>query len=85
MLYPGRPHLAKYARNIGNGWWMATNFSERDIARAAHSACRIAGVTYGKDVVVEWQQSSPPNERRSPTLEDLGLVSAEKNDLCTAT
>ena len=41
-LYPGSPHLAKYARDIGHGWWMATNFSERDIARAARKACAAA-------------------------------------------
>ena len=50
----------------------ATNFSESDIARAAHSACRIAGVTYGKDVVIEWQQTSPPNDGGTPLRPHVG-------------
>ena len=51
-LYPGSSHLAGYARDIGDGWWMATNFSERDIERAITKACATAGAGYGTDVVI---------------------------------
>ena len=53
-LYPGSPHLAKYARDLGDGWWMATNFSERDIDRAIRKACEVAGVVYGADVSIKF-------------------------------
>ena len=54
-LYPGSPHLAKYSLAIGDGWWMATNCSERDIDRAAKRACEVAGVRYGEDVAIDFE------------------------------
>ena len=53
-LYPGSPHLAPHARNLGEGWWMATNFSTKDILRAAKRACDVAGLRFNVDVVIQF-------------------------------
>jgi hypothetical protein len=59
-LYPGSSHLARYARDIGDGWWMATNFSERDVERAITKACAVAGAGYGTDVVIAFDSKQKP-------------------------
>lgn len=53
-LYPGSPHLAKYARELSGGWWMATNCSRRDVARAVCVACKVADVAEGVEVAVKF-------------------------------
>jgi hypothetical protein len=55
-LYPGSPHLAKYARAIGEGWWMATNCSRRDVTRAVVRACDVAGVRHGSEVSIRFSE-----------------------------
>jgi hypothetical protein len=66
-LYPGSPHLASYARQLAGGWWMATNFSERDIERAVTRACEVAGVSYGRDVSIVFRRRNiqPPHQYSS--------------------
>jgi hypothetical protein len=49
-LYSGSPHLAVYARKIRDGWFMATNCSKRDVARAVMLACKVANVRYGREI-----------------------------------
>ncbi len=53
-LYQGSPHLAKCARDIGSGWWLATNVSESDIVRVVRAACRLTDLEYGRDIVLHF-------------------------------
>jgi hypothetical protein len=67
-LYPGSPHLATYARQLAGGWWMATNFSERDIERAVTRACDVAGVGYGQDVSIIFRKRLTQSHSQRPTV-----------------
>jgi hypothetical protein len=53
-LYPGSPHLTKYARDIGGGWSVGTNVSRRDIERAIAVCRRVAFGLRQADIVVTW-------------------------------
>jgi len=53
-LYPGSPHLAKYARDVGGGWWVGTNVSRRDIERAVAACRRVESGLRHADIVVTW-------------------------------
>lgn len=55
-LYPGSPHLAKYARRLDGGWWMATNYSREDVDRAVRTACKVAKLRAGADVAVTFKR-----------------------------
>lgn len=68
-LYPGSPHLATYARQLAGGWWMATNFSARDIERVVTRACDAAGVEYGRDVSIFFgKRITQPQHQRASAL-----------------
>jgi len=49
-LYPGRADLARYSREVANGWYVGTNYSKRDVARILGGACEIAGLVPGQDL-----------------------------------
>lgn len=52
-LYPGRPDLAReHFAKLSSGWFVGTNLSLTSIARIAEMACEVAGIRYGKDLVV---------------------------------
>jgi hypothetical protein len=54
-LYPDSPHLAtKHSRDIGGGWWLATNCSRTDVRRHLRLACATAGAEYGVDIKVRF-------------------------------
>lgn len=54
-LYPDSPHLAaKFSRDIGGGWYLATNCSRVDVKRWLKYASQIAGLRYGKDLIVRF-------------------------------
>jgi hypothetical protein len=51
-LYPDCPHLADNAYEVRPGWWVDTHASRAGIATRIKMACEVAGVRYGKDLVV---------------------------------
>jgi len=51
-LYPLRPDLAQYSREVVKGWHVATNNSRRDVDRILRVASEVAGLTYGVDLKV---------------------------------
>lgn len=51
-LYPGKPHLEQYSHQLRSGWWVSTNWNRVSIDQIIRMACEVAGLKYGKDLVV---------------------------------
>lgn len=51
-LYPGRPDLAQYSKQLSNGWWVGTNYSKSNISQIIQLACEVAGLRFGYDLTV---------------------------------
>ena len=51
-LYPGSPQLADNAYEVRSGWWVDTHASRAGIETRIKMACEVAGVNFGKDLVV---------------------------------
>ncbi|MCH9050091.1 MAG: hypothetical protein IIA72_03270, partial [Proteobacteria bacterium] len=49
-LYPGRPDLSHYSREITDGWFVGSNYSKRDVDRILQIVCTSGGLVYGKDL-----------------------------------
>jgi hypothetical protein len=43
-----------YTTEIVPGWWLGTNIANRDKERLAKIACEVAGLKFGKDLVIEF-------------------------------
>jgi hypothetical protein len=53
-LYPDRPDLGEaHSHQLSSGWWIGTNYSRENIEKIVKMACEVAGLTYGKDLVVK--------------------------------
>jgi N-acetylglucosamine-6-sulfatase len=52
-LYPESPHLSDNAYEVRPGWWVDTHASKSGIETRIKMACEVAGVKYGKDLVVD--------------------------------
>ena len=52
-IYPGRYDLSNYTAPVRGGWWVGTNYSRPDVRRLLRAACRVAGLTWGIDLMVE--------------------------------
>jgi predicted type IV restriction endonuclease len=51
-LYPGSPHLVNNAYEVRPGLWVDTHASRAGIETRIRMACEVAGVGYGKDLLV---------------------------------
>lgn len=51
-LYPGSQHLVDYAHEVRPGWWLDPHASRVAIETRIRMACEVAGVGYGKDLLV---------------------------------
>jgi hypothetical protein len=51
-IYPARPDLAR-AANIGGDWLVGLNIANREKIRIIREACRVVGLNFGSDVVIE--------------------------------
>ena len=49
-LYPGRPDLAEYSKQLSSGWWIGTNYSKSNIRQIIQLACEVAGLRFGHDL-----------------------------------
>ena len=52
LLYPGKPSFQKYSLSLPGGWWIATHCSNTDKLKRIKQACKLAGLEFGRDVVV---------------------------------
>lgn len=53
-LYPGREDLRDFRESLPGGWLVATNLNNRLKKVIIRLATEVAGLTFGKDVVVEF-------------------------------
>lgn len=52
-LYPGRPDLAQtHSYQLKSGWWLGFNCSNKAKERIIKMACEVAGLSYGRDLVI---------------------------------
>ena len=52
-LYPKRPDLQEFSKQLKSGWWVSTNYSRAQIRAIIKRACDTAQVRYGDDLCVE--------------------------------
>lgn len=77
-LYPDRPDLATFSRRIQAGWWVATNYSAKDIESILRKACRIAGLTWGSDLIL---RRKTPVSDRARALAFVGIAADSARDV----
>ncbi len=53
-LYPDRPDLSEFAKQLRGGWWIGTNFANREKRRMLEIACEVAGIEFGKDLHINF-------------------------------
>ena len=52
-LYPNRPDLCQdYSHQLQSGWWIGTNYSRQAITKIIQMACEVAGIAFGRDLIV---------------------------------
>lgn len=56
QIYPARPDLAR-AANIGHGWLIGLNISNRDKMRIVLAACETTGLVFGKEIIITMPNS----------------------------
>jgi hypothetical protein len=52
-LYPLSPALAKHAEKLTDGWYVDVNLSKEQKLSRLKTACRLAGMMLGKDLIVD--------------------------------
>ena len=53
-LYPDDPKLAEaQSVSLSGGWWLGTNSSASKKRNQIQIACRVAGIEFGKDLIVK--------------------------------
>lgn len=52
-VYPGRRDLLDYTREIVSGWWVGTNIANREKRRIIERGCEVAGIRFGRDLIID--------------------------------
>ncbi|WP_419941192.1 hypothetical protein [Candidatus Palauibacter sp.] len=52
LLYPGRHRPASASHRLPGGWWLATHCSNPGKVKRIMKACEVAGLKFGRDVIV---------------------------------
>jgi hypothetical protein len=52
-VYPERPDLAQYVREVIPGWYIGSNIANREKESFLRAACDVAGLTFGRDLVID--------------------------------
>lgn len=54
-LYKKTPHLAdEFAEILTKGWWYDTNLSQQQVESRLKTACKVAGLSFGDDLVLDF-------------------------------
>ena len=56
-VYPGRPDLTCYVRQIGPGWLIGSNIANREKVKILRSACEVVGLDFGRDIAINLAQA----------------------------
>jgi len=52
-LYPNRPDLCdEFSHQLKSGWWLGTNYSRKGITKIIKIAAEVAGLAFGRDLLV---------------------------------
>jgi len=51
-VYPGRPDLARYVKEIGPGWFIGCNIANREKNKILRAACDVMGLDFDRDLKV---------------------------------
>lgn len=51
-VYPDKPDLEQYTREIAPGWWLGTNISNQVKKRILEAACKAAGLRFDTDLQI---------------------------------
>jgi predicted CopG family antitoxin len=54
MVYPDRPDLLEHVRPLVPGWYIGCNIADREKVQFLKFACKLAGLTYGRDLKVSF-------------------------------
>jgi predicted type IV restriction endonuclease len=52
-VYPGRPGLARYVKEIGPGWFIGCNIANREKKKILCAACDVMGLTFDRDLKID--------------------------------
>jgi len=55
-LYPDRPDLIQYSKQLTSGWWVGTNYSKVNIRQIIELACEVANIKYGSELQIELRE-----------------------------
>ena len=70
QLYSTDPATMAETAELPGGWWISTHSSSAEKERRIRRACEIAGLKYGRDLVVHL-----PTRKRTPPAEDTAAAS----------
>jgi negative regulator of replication initiation len=56
-VYPDRPDLARYIKEITPGWFIGYNIANREKEKIIRAACEVMGITFGRDLKIELPHS----------------------------
>ena len=68
-LYPGNPDRERASYALPGGWWLGTHCSNRDKMRRIKEACQVAGLEFGRDLLVSIPVGSRKKTERPSRLE----------------
>ena len=51
-VYPGRPDLARFVKEVGPGWFIGCNIANREKNKILRAACDVMGLDFDRDLKV---------------------------------
>ncbi|HUB16210.1 MAG TPA: hypothetical protein VMB34_29975 [Acetobacteraceae bacterium] len=51
-VYPGRPDLARYVKEVGPGWFIGCNIANREKKKILRTACDVMGLDFDRDIKI---------------------------------
>jgi negative regulator of replication initiation len=52
-VYPDRPDLARYVKDVGWGWFIGCNIANREKEKILRAACDVMGLTFDRDLKID--------------------------------
>jgi hypothetical protein len=56
-VYPERPDLARYVKEVGWGWFIGCNIANREKERILNAACDVMGLAFNRDLKIDLQNA----------------------------
>jgi hypothetical protein len=57
-VYPSRPDLACYVKEVGAGWFVGSNIANREKNKMLRAACEVMGLDFGRDLKIDLAHTS---------------------------